>query len=519
MHQVRAGRSPGKLKAQRDALTSALRVWADELGEGQVLVGAADLGRFTDNCSGVARSVPAVVRPANVEQVQAAVRIASRTGQPIHPISRGKNWGLGSKLPVVDDVVILDLSELDAVREVGVKPGYADLETGVTQGQLHDRLERSNLPVRADVTGAGRGASVVGNILERGVGWTGLRMPALLGLEVVLASGELVRTGFWGHGDAAARSGRAFAHGPGPALDGLFTQSAMGVVTAARIALRPRQPVEGAFLLAGVREPELEELVDGLRGLLERGVIRTVAHIGDARRARAALGDRSAAAALLAGGWAGMGGLHGTKADVRHALQEIRAALKGVARVVFLTPRRLKWIDRLTGAGAGIEPIVGMAVGVPHDAAVRGLYEGPDPAPGESPDLDHGRAGLFCHLPVFPLDGQLAREVLDRTHVACAAHAVRPRITLNTLDPRTLEAVIDLPFDREDPQARAAAAACHDDLFTGLAKLGVLPYRLHSRQLRRFVHADDPLWTLVGDLKRAVDPAGVISPGRYAPPP
>ncbi len=513
MHPLPVG--AGLSKATNTAGDDALSAWGKVLSADSVIVEDGAVDRWRDNCSGVSRQVTAVLLPDSVDQVRDVVRIATEHRQPIHPISRGRNWGLGSKLPVTDGAVIVDLSRLDTIREVGDQPGQAVIEPGVTQGQLFERLSDTGL--RADVTGAGREASVVGNILERGVGWTSLRLPTLLGLEVVLATGQLVQTGFARHGEAGAQSARAFAHPPGPALDGLFTQSAMGVVTAATVALRRRQPVEGAFLLGGVREPELEALIDGLRGLLERGIVRTVVHIGDARRATAALGPRAMGSVGLTGAWTGLGGLHGTKADISHALKELRIALKGIARVVFLTPRRLRWLRRVTEAADALAPIVGMAIGDPDDAAVRGLYDGPPLAEGQSPDLDQGTTGLLCQLPVFPLDGAITREVLDRTHAACAVHAVRPRITLNTLDPRTLEAVIDLPFDRRDDEQHAAAAACHDDLFTALARMGVLPYRAHTRQMGRIVGADDPFWSLVGSLRAAVDPAGIISPGRYSP--
>src|SRR3546814_4990540 len=75
------------------------------------------------------------------------------------------------------------------------------------------------------------------NILDRGFGHTpyGNRAQYISGLEIVLADGRVLRTGF-GHFDMA-RSSHLFPYGIGPALDGLFVRSSLGIVNAIGIWL------------------------------------------------------------------------------------------------------------------------------------------------------------------------------------------------------------------------------------------------------------------------------------------
>ncbi|HWL95997.1 MAG TPA: FAD-binding protein, partial [Nocardioidaceae bacterium] len=81
------------------------------------------------------RRVGGVVRPETVAQVRELVRLfGSVPGAGLHAVSTGRNWGLGSREPTADDVVVLDLGDLAQVREVDLTGGWAVVEPGVTQG-------------------------------------------------------------------------------------------------------------------------------------------------------------------------------------------------------------------------------------------------------------------------------------------------------------------------------------------------------------------------------------------------
>ena len=95
---------------------------------------------------------------------------------------------------------------------------------------LYNELRRRGSDLWVDAAAPGWGG-VVGNTLDRGIGWTpyGDHWAQQCGLEVVLANGNLVRTGMGAMPNS--ETWNLFKYGFGPYLDGIFTQSNYGVVT------------------------------------------------------------------------------------------------------------------------------------------------------------------------------------------------------------------------------------------------------------------------------------------------
>ena len=74
-----------------------------------------DLEKYTRNLSGYKREVPLVVRPRGPDEVEKIVASANAHGIALYPFSQGKNWGLGSKLPVVDGCILVDLRQMNQI--------------------------------------------------------------------------------------------------------------------------------------------------------------------------------------------------------------------------------------------------------------------------------------------------------------------------------------------------------------------------------------------------------------------
>jgi len=186
------------------------------------------------------RSASAAVAPSTVEEVQAVVRAANKYRIPIYPISTGRNLGYGGSAPALSGSVVLDLKRMNRIIEVNERHAYALVEPGVSYFDLYRYISERGLKVWLDCPDPGWG-SLVGNALDRGGGVTMKayrnHFEAHCGMEVVLANGELLRTGMGAL--PTAKTWQQFKTGFGPAIDGIFSQSNFGVVTKMGFWLMP----------------------------------------------------------------------------------------------------------------------------------------------------------------------------------------------------------------------------------------------------------------------------------------
>ncbi len=530
-------------------LVTAMEAWGRILGEAHVLTGT-ELDAFLKNAGGLTRQVPAVLRPGSTEEVREAIRVANRYLAPVYPISRGKNWGYGSRLPVHDGTSILDLSRMERIREVNGDRFYAVVEPGVTQRQMFERLRQDRIAAVFNVTGAGLETSLIGNALERGAGYMGSRAGDFCGYEVVLGNGDLVRTGF-GHFEGALATYQ-YPAGVGPSLDGLLAQSNFGVVTAAGMELLP-VPECRATLVARLDRPEIfERFIDALGRLRRRRVIDTVVHIGNrarfeitlaplafrqldspAVRDKTALRERVEALvhSLAASSWSAVTGVMGTRPQVAEARRIIRRELRGIASVAVVDDARVallrgmvspfRWIpairDRLAVLDA-MGPLFGLTQGVPTDAALPSVSWPLGDAIGTATDdPDQGHAGILYCAPTIPAEGRTARNLVEEAERIFGQDGFAPYITLNLVTTGALVCVINLSFDRRIASRVTDAQGCIARLYDRCIELGYIPYRAGIQSMGHIVRAEDPYWRTVARLKDALDPNHIIAPGRYCP--
>lgn len=220
-------------------LMDVLKAWQDTLGAEHVLTDSATISAAQTATFATTQRVLAVIRPGNCKEVQACVKIANQYKTPIYPVSCGKNWGLGSRVPVQHNCVILELSRLNRILDYNEKLAYITVEPGVTFRQVYEYLREQKSNLFVSVIGGSPDASLIGNTLERGdgIGPYGDRLPHVCGLEVVLPTGECVHTGFGRFANAKTTSVSLW--GVGPYLDGIFTQSNLGIVTKMTTWLMP----------------------------------------------------------------------------------------------------------------------------------------------------------------------------------------------------------------------------------------------------------------------------------------
>lgn len=530
---------------QPECSSDVLAALAQVVGADHVLSTPRACAPYAANVSGLQRAIPAVVRPSSTAEVQGLISVANRCGLTLYPFSRGRNWGLGSRLPARDGSLLVDLSRMDRIREVNGDLGYAVVEPGVTQRQLHQYLQEHGVPLALNVIGSALDSSLIGNALERGIGYFSTRAGSLSGLEVALGNGTLLQTGF-GH-YPAAQTTHVYKHGIGPGLDGLFYQSNFGIVCAAGIDLVRRHGVHRSGILRIRDESQLPALVDALADLRRREVIRMVVHIGNRARTFCTLAplvyeqmgpqrSRAAAESLLEregfGPWSAVAGWSGTPGEVKAVEKEVARVMCGKAEITWLDDDRLARAGKLLNAlsilpGArrksmilrAMAPIYGLSHGVPTDAALKSVYWASGELPpdtSEPLDPDQSICGQLYFLPMMPLSGAVAAEAVAMVNREVATHDLVAPMTLNMLDDRCLEIVLSLAFRRDRPDEVERAHDCLARLENQFMARGWPPYRVGLQSMERMVQPGDPFWETARAIKKALDPNGVIAPGRYS---
>lgn len=528
-------------------LNGALADWTALLGADHVLDRAATAAAFGADASAIERDVPAALRIADASQLPAVVRIAAARRVPLYPISTGRNWGYGSAGPARDGCVIVDLGGLQRIVHFDAELGAVTVEPGVTQGMLAEFLRAGGHEFLVPVTGAGPTCSLLGNALERGYGITphSDHFGAVTDLEAVLADGSLYRTALReAGGDEVAR---LFKWGIGPYSAGLFTQGNFGIVTQMTILLARRPETVKACLFSLADDALLEPAIERIRGIVSslRGTVGGV-NLMNRHRVLAMSApfpaDRLDAHGVIPADviaamgrdyqvlpWTGFASLYGTRRMVAAAQKEIRARLRGVAsRLLFITPNQAAWLARVAAAapGAAMQRLAGTAgtlakslrlvAGEPNETALPLAYWRNTRAPtGPWRDPSRDGCGLIWYAPLVPMRAADLRRYTRMVHEVTARHRMEPLITLTTAGETLCDSTVPLLFDRGNPDRAADAWACYDELLEAGHALGFFPYRVSTRTMARLAAAQPVSRAFHQRLKQAVDPDGLIAPGRY----
>ena len=186
--------------------------------------------------------MPAVVtRPRTTAEVAAVVRAAARHGVPVVP--QGALTGLAGAANAVDGCVVVSTTAMDTIVSVDPVNRTATVQPGVINAALAAAVAKHGLRYPPD-PGSWESSTIGGNVATNAGGMCcvkyGVTGEYVLGLEVVLASGEVLRTG--------RRTAKGVA---GYDLTRLFvgSEGTLGVITEITVALRPA-PEESLTLVA-----------------------------------------------------------------------------------------------------------------------------------------------------------------------------------------------------------------------------------------------------------------------------
>ncbi|GAA4408251.1 FAD-binding protein [Advenella faeciporci] len=484
------------------------------LGDENVLVEHEQLVPYEKimmSVENTAHAPSAAVTATTVEQIQGVVKICNEHKIPVWTVSTGRNFGYGSSAPVMRGQVILDLKKMNKIIHVDPELCTALVEPGVTYQQLYDYLADNNIPLMLSFSAPSAIAGPLGNTIDRGVGYTpyGEHFMMQCGMEVVLANGDVYRTGMGGvKGDKAWQ---VFKWGYGPTLDGMFTQSNYGICTKMGIWLMPRPPVFKPFEIQFEEDSDISEIVEFIRPLRINQVIPNSVVIAnvlweaatcDTRRVQYTTEPGATSDAILKqiqkdkklGAWNVYAALYGTQEQVDANWNIVTNALKKLGKGKLITQEE-------AGNTQPFKYRAELMSGVPNLQEF-GLYNW------------RGGGGSMWFAPVSQARGSecdkqktLAKTIINKHGLDYVGEFI--------VGWRDMHHVIDLVYNRADPDEMKRADACFNELLDEFEKEGYAVYRVNTRFQERVAQSYGPVKRrLEHTLKRALDPNNILAPGK-----
>jgi glycolate oxidase len=218
----------------------------------------------------------AVVLARETAHVQAALRVASSLGVPVVP--QGARSGLSGAANAIEGCIVVSTERMNRVLEVDAPNRLVVTEPGVFNADLSRAVAEHGLFYPPDPS-SWEFCSIGGNLSTNSGGLCcvkyGVTGDYVLGLEVVLASGEVLRTG--------RRTVKGVA---GYDLNRLFvgSEGTLGVITEATLALRPaaQRPHTMAALFSSTRSA-----ADAVTAIISAGHVPSLLELMDQASVRA----------------------------------------------------------------------------------------------------------------------------------------------------------------------------------------------------------------------------------------
>lgn len=180
-----------------------------------------------------------VVYPETAEQVAAVARLAQKYGLPLVP--RGAGTGLSGGALATEGGIVMPMTRMRRILEIDPVNRLATVEPGLVNLDLSKAAARFGLFYAPDPSSQ-KACTIGGNVAENAGGphclALGVTTNHVLGLELVLADGSIVRTGGWGR------------ERPGYDLTGVVvgSEGTLAVVTKVCVRLLPEPEAVQTFL-------------------------------------------------------------------------------------------------------------------------------------------------------------------------------------------------------------------------------------------------------------------------------
>ena len=495
-----------------------LRAAQSELGAEHVNTAEETLARYGENTMpGGDRRPAAVLYPGSTGEVAAAVRLANEHKVPLFPTSTGNNMGLGTRSAPAEGMAVLDLGRrMNRILEIDERLGFAAVEPGVSFQMLADELKRRGGQWMNSTTSGPPQGGMIGNALDKGAGYGPYfdHFGFSCGMEVVLGTGATIRTGDGSIAGESLVNWHVSKYSFGPILDGLFAQSNYGIVTRLGIWLLPRPPAIRSFHFTFPDDDDLEAIVELCRPLKMSNFVPTLFRVSNDLYL---IGSEVPSPA-----YAASGGRESIGDEARKALQAehglgswtVSGAFYGPSMEA-MEPQIQRAVDHFGSAGK--------ATYIPHEEALEkpALECAIASFSGEPTHTELGLlkwrpgGGNAWFTPGTPMDGRIANEFQKLGRGIYEANGLDYQV-MNVAGPRFARGLHVISFNREDPDecARADTAyrALAEAFFARGVAVGRAPIDWYDFHMDKLMPS---FRDACGAIKRALDPNGVIAPGRY----
>lgn len=416
----------------------------------------------------------AVVFAQNAQDVSAVMKFSAAHRIPVTVRGGGVGY-VGGCVPLLGGIV-LAMERMNSIIEISPQDGVAVVQPGVLTGDLQDAVKKLGWYYPPDPASL-RECTLGGNVSTNAGGPRclkyGVTRHYVLGLEVVLPNGDIVQAG-----------GRCHKNRQGFDLAGLFvgSEGMLGIVTQITLRIIPHPP---ARALLGATFRTFAEAAAAVQKVLGTGHLPSALEITDSFTLQAAR-DYLGQDKLPPGEAHLLMEIDGPAAAVGMELKDLTALLRSTGAIsikpatteqeiegFWQLRREFSYSLRATGLTKLNEDVV-----VPRSKLV---------------DLV-AFASSLQEKSGFP--------------VACFGHAGDGNIHVNIMVP-----------DMNDAAQRERAEAALDDLFSHVLSLGGVISGEHGigvAKKRWFPAAvDAPAHALHAAMKRALDPDGLLNPGKF----
>ena len=237
---------------------------------GEIILDAAALEKYSGDKWFAAHQPDAVALPRSTKSVAAILKFANKNKIPV--TARGAGHGyVGGCVPVRGGIV-LSTERLNQILEINAKDFVAVVQPAVITEQFQNAVEKLNLFYPPDP--ASRAHNFIGGNIATNAGGPrclkyGVTRDYVLGLEVVLADGTIIRVG-----------GRTHKNKTGFDLTRLFvgSEGLLGIVTEATLKLIPLPPFR-ATLAVGFSS--MKNAVGALQSILAAGFLPSALELAD----------------------------------------------------------------------------------------------------------------------------------------------------------------------------------------------------------------------------------------------